>query len=117
MGYTMATAVCDNCGARHRLSQRHRYYEPGTTVSLWCDCTNTGDYSGVKHTIIAKDAKLPKRPMVRAKCDGCGYVRKVGQQRKTYSPGDNLIARCKNRDAGHQRYYREHTIIDNGGVV
>ena len=117
MGYTMATAVCNNCGARHHLSQRHRSYEPGTTINLWCACTKTDDYRGVKHTIAAKDAKLPKRPMARARCDDCGYERRVGQQRKTYSHGDKLIARCHNRDSGHRRHYRDHTIIANGGAA
>ena len=117
MGYTMATAVCDNCGARRHLSQRHRHYEPGTTISLWCSCTKTEDYSGVKHTIAAKDAKPQKRPMARAKCDGCGYVRRLGQQRKTYRIGDKIDTTCRNPDSGHNGHFRQHTVIENGGVA
>ena len=117
MGYTMATAVCNNCGARRHLSQRHRHYEPGTTVSLWCDCTNTGDYRGVKHTIAAKNNKPPKRPMALAKCDGCGHERRVGQQRKTYKLGDKIHVSCRNRDSEHRWLYMPHTVIANGGAA
>ena len=117
MGYTMATAVCDNCGARRHLSQHHRHYEPGTTISLWCSCTKTEDYSGVKHTIAAKDAKPQKRPMARAKCDMCGHEINVGQQRKTYKIGDRIEAVCRSRDSHAAWHFRQHTIIDNGGVA
>ena len=117
MGYTMATAVCDNCGARRHLSQHHRSYEPGTTVNLWCDCSEDEYHPYTNHTIAAKDAKLPKRPMARVKCDDCGHERRLGQQRRIYEIGVKISIECRNRNSKHRWHYKQHTVIDNGGVA
>ena len=117
MGYTMATAICNNCGARRHLSQRHRYYEPGTIVDLPGGCYATKECRGAKHTIASKNDKPPKRPMAKAKCNGCGHERRVGQQRKTYKIGDKIRVSCRNRDSEHRWLYMPHTVIANGGAA
>ena len=119
MGYTMATAVCDRCGARHRISEKHGIYKPGTTVSMWCACAETPDdrFAHTPHTITDGNDGPAKRPMVTAICCDCGHKRRVSQQRKKHSLGDRLNIPCRNKDSDHKLKSRVHIVVNDTDKV
>ena len=143
MGYTMATAVCNKCGARRRIIERHGASKPGTTVNMWCVCAKTPDgrFAHTPHTIadgnngppkrpmLAADTPLadvhtdsgnnrpPKRPMVTAICHDCGHKRRVGQQEKKHNLGDRLNIPCSNRNSDHKGKCMIHIVIDETAAM
>ena len=140
MGYTMATAVCNKCGASHMIIERHGAYKPGTTVNMWCTCAKTPDdrFAHTPHTIADRNDRPPrmpmltadvpwadvhadsgndgptKRPMVTAVCCDCGHKAQLIQPAKPQAGGTkigHLCWACPERDDDGMAIRHPHTVM------